>query len=380
MKIIFIRSNPVDPDSRVEKEVNSLVKAGYKVEILAWDRSAKYRLKESYIQLESGEVKIFRFGIPASFGGGVRKNLGPLILFQIRLNNWLYKNKSKYDIIHACDFDTAFTSFRVARKTGKKIVYDIFDYYVEAFGVPKYLKKYIEKKDHEIINSADGVIICTEKRKEQIKGTIPNRLAIIQNTPSSIKKPFNKIDLENTKIKLVYVGILGQGRFIKEIAEIVKGNSQYEFHIGGFGEYEEYFYNMSKQYSNIRFYGKLSYKQALELENSCDIMTAIYDPKVPNHNYAAPNKFYEALMLGKPLIMVKNTGMDEVVSLHDIGEVIEYDKRSLENAIVNLVRRKTEWSDIALRMQSLYKKDYSWDEMEKKLLELYGDISKEGKA
>ena len=34
-------------------------------------------------------------------------------------------------------------------------------------------------------------------------------------------------------------------------------------------------------------------------------MTAIYDPNISNHYYAAPNKFYEALMLGKPLIMVK---------------------------------------------------------------------------
>ena len=32
--ILFIRSNPVNPDSRVEKEVYTLLKAGYNVEIL----------------------------------------------------------------------------------------------------------------------------------------------------------------------------------------------------------------------------------------------------------------------------------------------------------------------------------------------------------
>jgi len=53
MRIIFLRSNPVDPDPRVEKEVNSLVKAGYKAEILAWDRSSKYSTKESYSKLEA---------------------------------------------------------------------------------------------------------------------------------------------------------------------------------------------------------------------------------------------------------------------------------------------------------------------------------------
>ncbi|MEW9109059.1 MAG: glycosyltransferase family 4 protein [Cytobacillus gottheilii] len=381
MKIVFIRSNPVDPDSRVEKEVNSLIKAGYEVEILAWDRSSKYRMKESFIDLESGKVKIYRFGIPATFGGGIRKNLGPLILFQIRLLKWLYNNKSDYDAIHACDFDTAFTSFQIARRFRKKFVYDIFDYYVDApFGVPSRIKRLIEKVDHRIINSADGVIICTEKRKKQIKGTNPKRLAIIHNTPANNINMFEKIDLDKSKIKIVYVGILGSGRFIKEIAEIVKNNPRYEFHIGGFGEYENYFKYMSEEHSNIKFYGKLPYKKTLELENSCDIMTAIYDPKVPNHNYAAPNKFYESLMLGKPIIMVKNTGMDEVVSINDIGMVIDYDKKVLKKAIETLVNRKNEWPIISLKMKSLYMREYSWGEMEKRLLELYGDISKRSEA
>jgi len=376
MKVIFIRSNPVDPDSRVEKEASSLIKAGHEVEIVAWDRSTKYRIKESWITLESGKVKIYRFGIPASFGGGIRKNLHPLLLFQIKLYKWLCKNKNQYEVIHACDFDTAFISSIVARQLRKKFVYDIFDYYVDAFGVPPNLKKYIERLDHKVINSAEAVIICTEKRKEQIKGTNPKYLAVIHNTPSNIINAADKINLDKTKIKIVYVGILGSGRFIKEIAEIVKENPKYEFHIGGFGAYEEYFECMSNKHTNIKYYGKLPYKKTLELESNCDIITAIYDPIIANHKYAAPNKFYESLMLGKPVIMAKNTGMDEVVSINDVGEVIEYDIKSLEDAIEKLVSRKNEWPNISLKMKKLYNREYSWEEMERRLLELYEDISK----
>lgn len=374
MRVVFLRSNPVDPDSRVEKEVNSLIQAGYEVEIVAWDRDAKYNIKESYITLEIDKVKVYRFGIPATFGGGIRKNLRPLILFQIKLYYWLYKNKNNYDIIHACDFDTAYTALKAAKKFDKKFVYDIFDYYVDAFGVPKYLKKFIENKDHKIINSADGLIICTEKRMEQIKGTTPKVLAVIHNTPANIIKDSDKLNLEKSKVKLVYVGVLGSGRFIKEIAEIVKDNMKYEFHIGGFGEYEQYFEEMSNKYNNIIYYGKLPYKKTLELENSCDIMMAIYDPKVPNHYYAAPNKFYEALMLGKPLIMAKNTGMDDVVSKYEIGEVIDFRPENLKAAMDRLAERKNKWSEISLRMKNIYEQEYEWSKMEKCLLELYEEI------
>lgn len=65
-------------------------------------------------------------------------------------------------------------------------------------------------------------------------------------------------------------------------------------------------------------------------------MTAIYDPKVPNHRYAAPNKFYEALMLGKPIVMAKNTGFDEIIEENNIGCLIEYSKSGLKMVFIHL--------------------------------------------
>lgn len=375
MRVVFLRSNPVEPDTRVEKEANSLLKAGYEVEIVGWDRSSKYRVREKIKYLDSGKVKIHRIGITASYGGGIKKNLFPLFKFQIELYKWLYKNRKNFDIIHACDFDTAYTAYLFTKITNKKLVYDIFDYYVDAFKVPKLLRKLIESKDHKIINTANAVLICSEKRKLQIKGTKPKKLEVIHNTPADTKCVFNNLNLDSSKVKIVYVGILGDGRFIKEIAEIVMDNPDYQFHIGGFGKHEKYFEEISMKYSNIKFYGKLAYKDTLELESNCDIITAIYDPTVPNHNFAAPNKFYESLMLGKPLIMIENTGMDNVVLRNDIGEVIKYDSKSLADAIKNIVNRKSEWQEISLRMKKLYKTDYSWNEMEKRLIKLYRDIS-----
>lgn len=374
MKVVFLRSNPVDPDPRVEKEVNSLIKNGFDVEIVAWDRSSKYKIRESYLDLEAGKVKIYRFGIPASYGGGIKKNLIPLVLFQIKLYRWLCSNKNEYDVIHACDFDTAHIAMYVSKKYKKRFVYDIFDYYVDAFSVPNLLKPLIEKMDHNIINSADATIICSEKRKEQIKGANPKRLVIIHNTPAQLNGYVGKLKLNESKIKIVYVGILSESRFLKQIAEFVRNNPDYEFHIAGFGELENYFKEISQKFNNIIYYGKLPYKETLALENSCDIMAVIYDPSIPNHYYAAPNKFYEALLLGKPLIVSRNTGIDEIVFKNNFGEVIEYNLKSFEIAVNRLVERKKEWPVMSKNMKELYRKEYSWAEMEKRLVNLYKEI------
>ena len=103
-------------------------------------------------------------------------------------------------------------------------------------------------------------------------------------------------------------------------------------------------------------------------------MVALYDPKVPNHSYAAPNKFYEALALGRPLIMFKNTGMDVIVEENNIGVVCEDNIDSLRRAIKNLADRKEEFPIIAQREKELFKKQYSWSIMENRLKKLYADL------
>lgn len=372
--VVFLRSNPVQPDPRVEKEVGSLIKAGYNVIVLAWDRSEKYKMRESYLELKNGRVKIYRFGIPAIFGGGIKSNLKSLIVFQIYLIKWLFKYRNKYDIIHACDFDTAYIANHCSKILNKKFIYDIFDYYIDSFSVPKRLKKVIEGMDHRVINSADGVIICSEKRKKQIKGTKPKLLAIVHNSPSLSNLNNCYLNLNKNKIKIAYVGIFQNGRLLKGLANIIINNPNLELHIGGFGKLDEYFQDLALKYNNIIYYGRLEYSKTIQLESSCDIMTAIYDPQILNHYYAAPNKFYEALMLGKPVIMAKNTGMDEIVSENNIGEVIDFNSESLEVGIQNLINRKVEWQEISSKMKQMYEKEYNWDEMEKRLLNLYKGI------
>lgn len=371
MRVVFMRSNPVSPDPRVEKEVDCLVKNNWNVEILAWDRDDKYKVKEGLLE-RTNSIKITRFGIPATFGGGFKKNFFPLLKFQMKLFQWLLRHKNTYDIIHACDFDTALIGTICGKLFRKKVIYDVFDS-ITAFEGPDSIGKIVENIDVKLMNSVDAVIICTEKRKEQIAKASPKKIEVIYNTPLYVN--INEdISLKPDKVKIGYVGILTKERFISELVQVVKNNPSYELHIGGFGELAEELVRASTEHDNIRFYGKLPYEKTLALENSCDIMTAIYDPDVSNHYYAAPNKFYEALMLGKPLIMVKNTGMSEVVAENNLGELIDFNSESLQKGIESLVRRRKEWPEISRKMKVLYEECYSWDKMEERITELYSNL------
>ena len=112
MKIVLLRSNPVSPDSRVEKEAFSLVNAGFKVTIVGLDRASSYSWKRSSIKIGDKEIPILRIGIKSSFGGGI-KNLLPMLKFNNKLFKWLKAHRKEYDCIHACDLDTGYTAFKI---------------------------------------------------------------------------------------------------------------------------------------------------------------------------------------------------------------------------------------------------------------------------
>lgn len=375
-RAVLIRSNPVNPDPPVEKVAMSLLNAGYQVTIIGWDRDTNYKLKKDIVRISDYKADVIRFGIKAQFSGGIKKNLFPLSHFLNSLRSWLKKNHDAYDILHAFDFDTGFVVAHYAKKYNKKLVYHILDYYVDSHGLRKtMLEQPIRKLENSVIDYADATIICSEKRKEQISGSNPKLMAVIHNTPASTQ--FQQCTLKtkpSNRIKIVYIGILQSSRLLKEIALTVSENRNLEFHVGGFGSMDSFFIDMAEKWDNIFFYGRLSYDQTLSLENECDIMLAIYDPTIENHRFAAPNKFYESLMLGKPVIMVRGTGMSQIVEDNDIGVLIDYSKEGFTDGINRLIERKDEWSSMEERMKALYRDQYCWDEMERRLLNLYDKL------
>lgn len=380
MKILFVRANQGIPDSRVEKEIYSLSKE-HEVELLGWDRTRNNNgLIKKVVNISGKEIQFYHIAIEAPQGEGFKKILVPMIRFWIEVRKFIIQNSNRYDVIHFCDFDTAALASCKTKRLGIKVVYDIFDYYSDSHNAPRIIKNVIRGMENYIIEHSDAVILCSEARVEQIRPAVPRKLVIIHNSPSEeiLKEEIEMGGNKNNK-RLVYVGMLSEERYLREIAKVVAGRQDIEWHIGGFGVLESYFFELSQKYTNVYFYGKLKYSQTLYLESECDIMTAIYDPSIPNHKYAAPNKFYEALLLEKELIVARDTGIDDVVENEEVGIVINaYSKeefiKSFDKALEELLERKDKDTLQETKQSRLYNTYYSWNVMEERLLKLYTEI------
>ena len=384
MKILMLRTNKVDPDPRVEKEANSLIKnKDIDLTIHAWDRTSKHKCVKETLNLINGEVPIYRIGIKGNWGKGMKKNIIPALKYEIYLFFWLLKNIKKYDIIHAFDLMTGYPALFPVKLFKKKLVYDCCDYYADSQKGPKIIMKKLRKIETKVFEKADYSIICSEKRIEQIKPANPRKMFIIHNSPNINDYNINKkeqtkiIKSNSNRLKFVYVGNFCNDRWLLEFLNEAKKNSdEIEVHIGGFGGLNGQIKKLSEKADNIFMYGKMKYSDVLQLEREGDCLVAFYETHLKNHIYAAPNKFYEALAIGKPLMMLKGSGMSEIVEKEKIGAVIEPNGDSFKEGIKKIKALKKDKS-LKKKMNNIFKKEFSWEIMEKRLFDLYEELKEE---
>ena len=371
-KILIIRSNPVAPDPRVDKIAAALSEAGYEVNVLGWDRTGslpRFEQRDSYM--------IERLLIRANYGAGLG-NLPQLIRWQFGLFAWLISHLRTFDSIHACDFDTIVPAYLCKLFWHKKVVYDIFDFYADHLRrTPDWINNIIRGIDLKIINRVDAVILVDDSRKQQIARSAPRRLSIVYNSPDETS--FELIHTQNRndlyKLKIAYIGLLQKERGIYEILQILQRHPDWHLDIAGFGGDEDEIIKTALSIPNVIFHGRIPYRKTIELSSAADVLFATYDPVIPNHRFSSPNKLFEAMMLGKPIIVAKNTNMDKIVAEQESGLVVNYgDVQEFEGALARLAENPAERLAKGKNARKAYQSIYSWSIMKKRLIELYADV------
>lgn len=376
MRICIIRNSEGPMNAQLIRIGTALSKTDNEIFFITRNRdtNSNQEIIEKTMNIAGKTYRNYEIQIPAMIGGGI-KNIIPLMKYNKVLYNWLKDNKEQYDAIHAVDYDVGSIALKIKKKYDKKLIYHIADFYAESrLNIPERLKNYLRKKEYSVINQADATIICSEERKEQIKGSQPNNLIIVHNTPA-IEQEEYKINpiIDNKIIKISYVGGLEKKRFIDKVIPVIKELPNYRLTLAGpIGDARETVEQIQKT-DNITFLGKIPYEEALELYKETDIMFAMYDPSHPNHRYSAANKVYEAMALGKPIIVANNTGMDKIVRSENMGYTIDFSQEDFRNLLLHIENNKEEVLEKSKNAYRAYSK-YSWKEMEDRIIDLYQNL------
>ena len=363
--IVFVRPTSIYNDSRATKEIAMLLEAGHFVTVLGWDRNGDAVFEcEKIFQSYADRVSFKFYMFLCSNGIGV-KNFMKLFEFNI----WVYRNLQiidNFDKAHLCDFHCGISGMIFCKKRNIGYVYDIYDYFVDSSHVPKFLRPIVEKAEIAVINQSEATIICTEERREQISKAHPKKLLVVYNSPDVSSAPKNDEEYDYT-----YCGGMYDSRLLKEIFERYPFFSELKFITAGQGKYDKLAQDMSGRFENFSFLGSVPYSKVLEVEGKSKVMSAIYDPTFRNSRLCAPNKFYEALALAKPVIVCRGTGIDKIVRENNIGIVIDYSVDEFFQAVKYLCENDAIRIEMGQRARRLYEREYKWSLMKERLLPLY---------
>lgn len=371
--VVFLRSNPIDPDPRVEKQARTLARAGWRVLAVGWDRS-----KQLPPEQNMDMFTVYRIGPKAVFGTGFR-NLSRLILWELDLLKWLWRNRNRYTHIHAADLDTLLPALALKFLSGKRVVYDIFDFFSESRKGPELFKRLARFIELRAIGLADATILVDESRVAQIRGSKPKRLEFILNSPEDCEITTNsnrELAKSFAQLRIVFVGFLQDQRWLFEMLDLVEKHPSWHFDLAGFGDLEIALETRVKNIPNAHFHGRISHSAAMELSARADVLFAIYDPSLPNHKYSSANKLFEAMMLGKPILVARGTGMDQIVDKYDLGFVVDYkSSQEVEDRLQQIALWDTETRrTFSARVREVYSQRFSWKIMSERLINLYDTL------
>ncbi len=362
-KILLLRATPVNPDPRVERTV-LMLEDDFDITILSWDRNCNLPKKDRL-----HHAKIIRFqGIKIKALKKVNFLLWHLFVVQYILFH-------RFKVVHACDFDTYFPAFFPAKLTGKKIIYDIFDNYVDMLFIHPAIKKIVGKLDVFLTKRANMVLLPDENRL-QVVGKLNKNIRIIYNSPPDILQTLQKTypqEPDKNKITICYLGLLdNRQRDLMPFIDIISKSDRLEFYLAGRGKDEKTIENAAKQYDNIRFFGNVSYSEALKLEYMSDAILAVYDPAIQNNILASPNKLFEAMMLGKPTIINEEVQAASLIQKFDIGYTYAFGNYKSLSRLFAMIENNPEALKIkGENSRKLYDEKYSFAINKEVLQQIY---------
>lgn len=313
--VLFIRDNECF-EPRVRNYFHYFHEKGIEYHVIAWNRNGMAEENEN----------ITFFQRRAEYGKRI-KNIPNKVFWMIFVMKEIFKNRKRCTAIHACDIDAILPALIVGKILRKKVIFDIFDWISSLtgkgfiYGIVEFLQNWAYKH-------SDYVILCEEERKAQAR--VENTsVYVLPNIPDGKTKfdeeTLQKIEEEKKDYDFVisYVGVFDRDRGLENLLECVSKHPKVLLNIAGFGVLDEYVKKYASSYRNICCWGRVEYSVGQAIMKKSDLMAAMYHLSSPLHKFAAPNKYYESLVLEVPMITTENTLVGSKVERYNTGFVLD---------------------------------------------------------
>ena len=303
--VLMLLTNAYDPDPRVRQEALALIEMDCHVRLLAWDRD----LKSPAFECMEG-VEVERVFLSSAHGRGTA---------QLFFYAWVYLKmlwrgwRTRCDVVHCHDLDTLPAGFVLGKLKRKPVVYDAHESFTDMLvgNVHPLVRRGLVRLEDFLIRRVDLLITVGEKLRRHFVERGARRAVVVGNWKRL--KEYSRSEAQNREVRrrlgipdgaltVVCITQLLKDRKIEELLDAVDHCPDVYLIIGGKGVLEALVRQRAAQNPRILYVGFVRGAEIPDYTCASDVVYYGFDPENPNARFSAPNKLYEALAAGRPLV------------------------------------------------------------------------------
>jgi glycosyltransferase involved in cell wall biosynthesis len=368
-KIVHITSVHSPSDVRIfYKEAKTLARAGFNVTLIAQHDTDETIDEIKILALPKAKDRIQR-------------------MLKLPSKAFILAFQQKADIYHFHDPELLPVGMLLKLIKGKKVIYDVHEDYRKQMLSKLYFRKSIGKGVGLLVKiveyfsskSFDAIITATD---DILKNFSHHKRALsIRNFP--ILSNFS-IEGENEKnekevFSLIYIGGLERIRGLTQMIRALEhfaSDTQLKLTLYGVFYPSEYGDKLRslEGFKKVEYLGWVKADKIPNLLKKHDAGMVCFLPE-PNHINAMPNKIFEYMAAGLPVIASSFPLWKEIVEGHGCGICVDpLNPRDIAEAIMYLMRHPESRKEMGRNGKRAVSEKYNWDAEGKKLVELYSQL------
>jgi glycosyltransferase involved in cell wall biosynthesis len=363
--------NDVRNDHRIVKEMETLIAAGHEVHAVGIVRTGFPRREE------------FR---------GIRIRRVRAVPWPTRKTRFVeYAARAvvealavRPDVIQANDLDTLLPGWVASRLLRAGLVYDSHELYLETehlLGRPRELAIWgaIERR---IAPKADAVITVAPTIARELEARYGiARVHLVRNLPrydgGTDVRPLLP-DRSPERPVLLHQGYLQKGRGLGPMVEALRFLPEARLVFLGEGSEEAATREAARRAGvaeRVIFRAPVALGELLAHTRSADIGLVLYEGRGLNYRYALPNKLFEYIMAGVPVLASDLPEMRAIVAPRGVGRLIDdTTPEGIARAAREMLADRAALAAMSARCREAAR-ELCWESQEKTLVEIYGALA-----
>lgn len=292
----------------------------------------------------------------------------------------------KADVAHAHDLNTMLAAHWLKKTTGAKVIYDSHELWIHRnrVGRKAVVEKSIDKLvERWLIKDADQIITVCDSIGDWLVDRykdIPSPV-ILRNMPYSIDLDVNAITLKKRlgipedALTLIYTGKFTTGRGILAGIHLLSKIKNIHFVMLGYGD-DIFMDDLNKKINSLGVQDRLTicppvpYSEVTSFISGADLALVYIEPICLSYEYALPNKLFESIQAGIPILGANLIEIEKLVTGLNIGICFDNESDLAESLKSIDPLTVTQWK----RNINSAKQQLCWERESEKLTSCYSAL------